>query len=123
MTPAALRRCCLSMPEAYEEFPFGPETSVFKVRGKMFALSGLERKPLEVSVKCDPELAEQLRHAYDAVQPGFHLNKRHWNTVTLDGTVEDRLVHDMVEDSWDLVVDGLPKRDRARLRDAADANA
>ena len=112
VTPAALRKLCLSFAGAVEEFPFSPGVSVFKVGGKMFALSMLERRPLEVSLKCEPPLAEQLRNTYAAVAPGYHLNKRHWNTVTLGGDVSDALVRDMVEDSYDLVVDGLPKARR-----------
>jgi predicted DNA-binding protein (MmcQ/YjbR family) len=115
MTPAQLRRRCLSMPGATEDFPFGEGVSVFKVGGKMFALSRLDGEPLQVSVKCEPELADQLRLTYPAIRPGYHLNKRHWNTITLDGTLEDRMVFDMVEDSYDLVVDGLPKARRQFL--------
>ena len=81
----------------------------------MFALSSLGGDPLEVSVKCDPELAERLRRAHAAVRPGYHLNKRHWNTITLDGSVPDRLVRDMVEDSYDLVVSALPRARREEL--------
>lgn len=103
------------MPGATEDFPFGAGVSVFKVGGKMFALSALEASPLEVSLKCEPEVAEQLRRAYRAVQPGYHLNKRHWNTITLDGSLGDEMVADMIQDSHDLVVMGLPKRDRARF--------
>ena len=115
MTSAALRRRCLSFPAAVEEFPFSPGVSVFKVGGKMFALSALDREPLQVSLKCEPELAEQLRLSYPAIAPGYHLNKRHWNTVTLDGSLDDRMVADMIEDSYDLVVDGLTKRERESL--------
>ena len=115
MDAAALRRWCLAQSGAVEEFPFGPEHSVFKVGGKMFAISALERVPLEVSVKCDPELAVHLRDSYDAIRPGYHLNKRHWNTVTVDGSLRDRLVRELVEDSYDLVVDTLPKRTREQL--------
>ena len=79
-----LRERCLALPGASEEFPFGDEVSVFKVGGKMFALSHLDGEPLQLSVKCDPELAVQLRSAYPAITPGYHLNKRHWNTITLD---------------------------------------
>jgi predicted DNA-binding protein (MmcQ/YjbR family) len=111
----ALRRWCLAQTGSVEEFPFGPTTSVFKVGGKVFAISALDRLPLEVSVKCEPELAVELRGTYPAIRPGYHLNKRHWNTVTLDGTLPDRLVRDLVEDSYDLVVSALPKRTRARL--------
>ena len=115
MTAHALRKLCLSFPGAVEEFPFGPETSVFKVAGKMFALSRLERGPLQVSLKCEPDLADQLRLAHDSINPGYHLNKRHWNTVTLDGSLPDRMVRDLIEDSYDLVVAGLPRAKRAAL--------
>jgi predicted DNA-binding protein (MmcQ/YjbR family) len=81
----------------------------------MFALSALERKPLEVSVKCEPELARRHRMSYPAVRPGYHLNKRHWNTITLDGSLPDKLVFDMLEDSYDLVVAGLPRATREAL--------
>ncbi len=120
MTRAALRAYCLSFTGAEETFPFGPETSVFKVAGKMFALSALGRAPLEVSVKCEPELAIALRNSYPAIRPGYHLNKRHWNTITLDGSLSDRLVRDLVEDSYDLVVSALPKRVREKLGWAAE---
>ena len=115
MTPKQLRRFCLARPGAVEEFPFGPQPSVFKVAGKIFALSDLAARPLKVSVKCEPELAEQLRASYPAVGPGYHLNKRHWNTVTIGGSLSDALVRDMVEDSYDLVVAALPRAQRARL--------
>jgi predicted DNA-binding protein (MmcQ/YjbR family) len=115
MDATELRRWCLRHAGAIEDFPFGPEHSVFKVAGKMFALSALERAPLEVSVKCEPELAAQLRHTYSAIRPGYHLNKRHWNTITLDGSLPDRLVRDLIEDSYDLVVSALPKRVREQL--------
>jgi predicted DNA-binding protein (MmcQ/YjbR family) len=115
MDASGLRAWCLERPGAVEEFPFGPETSVFKVSGKMFALSALERSPLEVSAKCEPELAVGLRDSYSAIRPGYHLNKRHWNTITLDGTLPDALVRDLVEDSYDLVVSALPARVRDEL--------
>jgi predicted DNA-binding protein (MmcQ/YjbR family) len=112
MTARELRSYCLSLAGGEETFPFGPETSVFKVAGKMFALSRLGADALSVSVKCDPLLAEQLRAAYPAVEPGYHLNKRHWNTVAIDGSLADRTVCDMIEDSYDLVVNGLPRARR-----------
>ncbi|HEU0025194.1 MAG TPA: MmcQ/YjbR family DNA-binding protein [Thermoleophilaceae bacterium] len=115
MNAAGLRRRCLACAGASEEFPFGPETSVFKVAGKMFALSRLDGEPLEVSLKCEPDLAERLRATYPAVRGGYHLNKRHWNTVTLDGSLPDRMVADMLEDSYDLVVAGLPRRVQREL--------
>ena len=103
MTAAELRRLCLKLPGAEETFPFGPETSVFKVRGKMFALAQLKREPLTVSVKCEPELGEQLRGMYDEIEPGYHLNKRHWLTVTCGGAAPDGLVRELVAGSYDLV--------------------
>jgi len=115
MNASDLRDWCLGQPGAIEDFPFGPEYSVFKVAGKMFALSALERTPLEVSVKCEPELAVGLRESYPAIRPGYHLNKRHWNTLTLDRSLPDQLVRDMIEDSYDLVVSALPRRTRERL--------
>jgi predicted DNA-binding protein (MmcQ/YjbR family) len=105
VTGDELREFCLQFPGAVEDFPFAPGVSVFKVRGKMFALSRLAGEPLEVSLKCEPELATQLRLSYAAVRPGYHLNKRHWNTVTLDGSLDDAMVRDMIEDSYDLVAD------------------
>jgi predicted DNA-binding protein (MmcQ/YjbR family) len=107
VTPATLRRLCLAQPGAAEEFPFGPETSVFKVGGKMFALAQLKRKPLQVSVKCDPELGEQLRGTYEEIEPGYHLNKRHWLTVTCGGSAGDELVRELVAGSYDLVAGTL----------------
>jgi predicted DNA-binding protein (MmcQ/YjbR family) len=115
VTAAALREWCLARPGATEEFPFGERTSVFKVAGKMFALSALASRPLQVSVKCEPDLAERLRSTYAAIQPGYHLNKRHWNTITVDGSFPDSMVFNMLEDSYDLVVAGLPQRTRKRL--------
>jgi predicted DNA-binding protein (MmcQ/YjbR family) len=115
MDAAGLRGWCLRQAGAIEDFPFGPEHSVFKVAGKMFALSALDRTPLEVSVKCEPELAVGLRTSYPAIRPGYHLNKRHWNTITLDGSLTDQLVRDLIEDSYDLVVSALSKRMREQL--------
>jgi predicted DNA-binding protein (MmcQ/YjbR family) len=115
VTAAALRKWCLARPGVTEEFPFVPGVSVFKVAGKMFALSRLDERPLKVSLKCEPELARRLRLSYPTVQPGYHLNKRHWNTVTIDGSLPDQLVRDMLEDSYDLVVAGLPRTRREAL--------
>ncbi len=116
MTPAHLRTLCLSFNAAVEDFPFNPETSVFKVGGKLFALSTLDRRPLTVNLKCDPEDAVRLRAEHPGlIVPGYHMNKRHWNTVTADGSLPDRLVRELVEDSYDLVVAGLPRAERLRL--------
>jgi predicted DNA-binding protein (MmcQ/YjbR family) len=118
VTGDELRAWCLEHPGAEETFPFAPETSVFKVGGKVFAISRLDGEPLTVSVKCEPELAGQLRLDYPAIQPGYHLNKRHWNTLTLDGSLDDGMVRDLVEDSYDLIVSALPARVRGSLRDS-----
>jgi predicted DNA-binding protein (MmcQ/YjbR family) len=126
MNARELWRSCLAQNGATEDFPFGPHHSVFKVAGKMFAISALRRTPLQVSLKCEPELAMQLRTSYAAIQPGYHLNKRHWNTVTLDDSIPDQLVRDLIEDSYDLVVSGLPKHRREQLgwdRDLSQAAA
>jgi len=125
MDAAALRRICLGFPGAFEDYPFGPDTAVFKVRSavpggsrheaKMFALSALDPAELSVSLKCEPALAEQLRAAHPEITGAWHLNKRHWNGVRLDGSLPDSMVRDMVEDSYDLVVAGLSRRQREQL--------
>ena len=111
MTPQELRALCLSFEAVVEEFPFNPETSVFKVLGKLFALTNLDARPLSVNLKCDPEDAVRLRAEHAGlIVPGYHMNKRHWNTVTVDGELPE-----LVEDSYDLVVAGLPRAERLRL--------
>ncbi|NUK04811.1 MmcQ/YjbR family DNA-binding protein [Streptomyces lunaelactis] len=114
MTPAEFRAFCLQFNAAVEEFPFGPETSVFKVHGKVFALSGLDAEPLKVNLKCEPEIAERLRAEHAGIVPGYHMNKRHWNTVTVRD-LPDGMVRELIEDSYDLVVAGLPRATRLRL--------
>ena len=103
MDGTSLRALCLGLLGAVEEFPFSPGTSVFKVNGKIFALSALDDAPLQVSLKCEPELAAQLRADYEAIVPGYHLNKQHWLTITIGGDAEDGLVAGLVEDSYALV--------------------
>ncbi|MFG2716710.1 MmcQ/YjbR family DNA-binding protein [Streptomyces sp. NPDC048416] len=114
MTPGQLRAFCLEFNAVTEEFPFNPETSVFKVLGKMFALTALDATPLTVNLKCDPDEAVRLREEHPAIVPGWHMNKRHWNTVDVAG-LPDRMVRELIEDSYDLVVAGLPKSERLRL--------
>ena len=114
VTAGELKSRCLALDGAWEDFPFGERPSVFKVGPKMFALSLLDDEPLKVSVKVTPEIGEDLRATYDAIAPGYHLNKRHWITVTIDGSVPDETVGALIEDSYDLVVDGLGKRERER---------
>jgi predicted DNA-binding protein (MmcQ/YjbR family) len=117
MTPDALLQFCLSLPQATETFPFGEETSVFKTSGnnKIFALSSLDEEPLTVSLKCDPQDSLALREEYAEITPGYHLNKRHWITIALDGAVPDELVENLIRGSHALV---RPKVPRARGSDA-----
>ena len=115
MTPNELKKACLALHGAVEDFPFGSETSVFKVAGKVFAITRLDAEPLAVSLKSEPELAQSLRAAHAAIRPGYHLNKRHWNTVTIDGSLSGRMVVEMIEDSYDLVVKSLTRAKRAAL--------
>jgi predicted DNA-binding protein (MmcQ/YjbR family) len=115
VTPARLRKACLALPGAEETFPFDADNSVFKVAGKIFAISPLRRKPLRVSLKCEPALAEGLRAAHPEIIPGYHLNKRHWNTIRLDGELPERMVVEMIEDSYDSVVARLPKATQQKL--------
>ena len=110
-----LRELCLSFTGAEETYPFSAETTVFKVRGKIFAIAALDREPPSISLKCEPEIAAQLRAGHEAITPGYHLNKRHWNTVRVDGSLPEQLVRDMVEDSYDLVVESMPRRIRDDL--------
>src|SRR6266571_665119 len=112
MNQQELKAQCLALPGSCEDFPFGDEVSVFKVGGKMFAACRLDGEPLQLSIKCDPDLAVQLRAAYPAITPGYHLNKRHWNTITLDGSLTDQMVSEMITDSYELVVASLPRARR-----------
>jgi predicted DNA-binding protein (MmcQ/YjbR family) len=110
-----LKAACLELTGSVETFPFNAETSVFKVGGKMFAASALDDDPLKVSLKCDPELAVRLRGRHPEITGGWHLNKRHWNTVRLDGELPELLVREMIEDSYDLVVSSLPRDEQRKL--------
>jgi predicted DNA-binding protein (MmcQ/YjbR family) len=98
-----LRDYALSLGEVEEGFPFGPTALVFKANGKMFLLISLESNPLSMNVKCDPEKALQWREAYASVTPGYHMNKKHWNTVVLDGSLRMAEVREMIQDSYNLV--------------------
>lgn len=103
-----IREYCLGKPGVTESFPFDEVTLVFKVKNKMFALLNLEGKP-SINLKCDPEMAVELREHYPAVLPGYHMNKRLWNTVMLDGTLDNDLILSWIDDSYNLVVAKLPK--------------
>jgi predicted DNA-binding protein (MmcQ/YjbR family) len=106
---------CLDLPAAEETYPFGEDVAVMKVCGKMFALVPLSDGPSSVNLKCEPARALELREAYAGIRPGYHQNKRHWNTADLDGSVEDDVVLGLIQDSYDLVVARLPHAARAEL--------
>src|SRR6266481_1404541 len=109
MDLAQFREYCLSKPCATESTPFGPGVLVFKVRDKMFALAALDEVPTLVNLKCDPDLALDLRHRYEQVTPGYHMNKKHWNTVDIEGGIPDPELRKMIDHSYDLVAKSLPK--------------
>jgi len=104
-----LRDYCLTKPEDEECFPFGPETLVYKVNGKIFLLASIDKQPLQFNVKCDPEKAIDLREQYSSVIPGYHMNKKLWNTVIIDGTLSSDLLKEFVDDSYTLVIKGKKK--------------
>ncbi len=99
-----------------EEFPFDEVTLVFKVLNKAFLLTGLDGLGLQFNVKCDPEKAIELREQYSCVLPGYHMNKKHWNTIVDDGTVTDKQLKDWIDHSYDMVVAGMPKKDQEKLQ-------
>jgi predicted DNA-binding protein (MmcQ/YjbR family) len=107
---ADFREYCLTKTDATESTPFGPDTLVFKVGGKMFALAALDEVPTTVNLKCDPERALELRDRYEEVRPGYHMNKKHWNTVELSGGILEAELRGWIDHSYDLVVASLPKR-------------
>jgi predicted DNA-binding protein (MmcQ/YjbR family) len=115
MNIETLRTYCIKKKGVTEEFPFGPETLVFKVKGKVFLLTSLGGEGLQFNVKSDPDKAVDLRDRYDAIQPGYHMNKKHWNTVIVDGSVPMQLLKEMIDDSYELVVQSLPKKIREEL--------
>lgn len=115
MNVEQFRSYCLDKPGVTEEFPFGEQTMVFKVMGKMFALADVTEFE-SVNLKCDPEQAVVLREQYPAVLPGYHVNKKHWNTVLMDGSLPDKLVKKWIDDSYQLVADGLPAKLKAELK-------
>ena len=116
MTPEQVAAVALGMAEVTEEQPFGPDTDVYKVSGKVFVIASPREDPPRVTLKCEPSLAVHLREQYPAVQPGYHTNKRLWNTVLLDGSIPADEVEDMIGHSYQQVVAGLPKQIRDRLR-------
>src|SRR5881409_757081 len=115
MDLAKFREYCLSKSGASESTPFGPDVLVFKVGGKIFALASLDEIPATANLKCDPDLALELRDRYEQVRPGYHMNKKHWNTVEIDSGISDSELRKMIDHSYELVVQSLPKGQRKRL--------
>ena len=111
-----IREQCIKKKGVTEEFPFDEETLVFKVSGKIFLLASLESIPLQVNLKCDPEKAVELREEYESVQPGYHMNKKHWNTIIIDGSVSIRKIFEWVDDSYNLVLAGLKKSELKKIK-------
>lgn len=108
------REYCTAKAGVTEHFPFDEQTLVFKVMNKMFALADVDLF-ISINLKCDPERAIELRETYDAVQPGYHMNKKHWNTIEMDGSVGDQLIREWIDHSYELVVQGLPRKLKEEL--------
>ncbi|MCC8410359.1 MmcQ/YjbR family DNA-binding protein [Mucilaginibacter sp. UR6-1] len=108
-----LRDYCLTKPAADESFPFGDDTLVFKIGGKIFLLAGIDGNSF--NAKCDPELAVELREQHPEVQPGYHMNKTHWNTVQMDGSLTIKQIHQMIDHSYELILKSLPKKQQAEI--------
>ncbi|MFD2531255.1 MmcQ/YjbR family DNA-binding protein [Gracilimonas halophila] len=105
---------CISLPGATDGFPFDKKTLVFKVKGKIFALTDIDKFE-SINLKCDPLKALELRAVYEEIQPGYHMNKKHWNTVNTKGGLKDEFILELIRHSYDLVVEKLPKKDRIKL--------
>ena len=115
MNIETLREYCLSKKAVTEDFPFGEDTLVFRVMNKIFLLVSLSSNPLQFNAKCDPDKAIELREQYDSVQPGYHMNKKHWNTIIMDGSLSNAQLKEMIDDSYNLIVQSLPKKERENL--------
>ncbi|WP_024772499.1 MULTISPECIES: MmcQ/YjbR family DNA-binding protein [Aquimarina] len=115
MNIEAFREYCLSKKGVTEEFPFDESTLVFKVMGKMFALTGLDRMPFSVNLKCDPDRAIELREYHPEITPGYHMSKKHWNTVNFSGGLPTNMILELINHSYDLVVSGLTKKVKQEL--------
>jgi predicted DNA-binding protein (MmcQ/YjbR family) len=109
------REYCLAKRAVTEGMPFGETVLVFKVGGKMFALAALDEIPARANLKCDPDLALELRDRYEQVQPGYHMNKKHWNTVEIESGIPDAGLRKIIDHSYELVVKSLPKKVREKL--------
>ena len=113
MDAVEFREYCLTKRKATEGTPFGETVLVFKVAGKMFALMSLDEIPATANLKCDPDLALELRDRYEQVRPGYHMNKKHWNTVEIEGGIPETELRKMIDHSYDLVVQSLPRATRS----------
>ena len=112
----SFRNFCLHMKGVEETQPFGPDTLVYKVMGKVFAITGLDEEDFSVNLKCDPEKAIELRETHPGqIIPGFHMNKKHWNTVYLTGSLNDKFICELMDDSYSLAVNALPKKEQEKL--------
>ncbi len=114
------RMYCLSKPGVTESFPFDEVTLVFKVMSKMFALTGLGREQFKVNLKCDPDKAIELREEYPEVEPGYHMSKKHWNTIDCEGSLSGKLLMELIDHSYDLVVKGLKKAEKEALKEISE---
>jgi predicted DNA-binding protein (MmcQ/YjbR family) len=110
-----LKKHCMSRKGAYEDYPFGPETLTIKVSGKIFALFSQKSRKLFVSLKCDPFMAQNLRQQYEEITPGYHLNKEHWNTLSLDSSIPEHEILWMADHSYEMVLKGLTKEEKAKI--------
>ena len=115
MNIESFRLYCLNKPFVTEKFPFGPETLVFKVAGKIFALTGLDGPEFTVNLKCTPDYAVELRENHPEITPGYHMNKKHWNTVNFEGGLSDSFLTGLVDHSYDLILESLPKSVKKEL--------
>ena len=116
MDAIEFREYCLMKLDVTEGMPFGETVLVFKVAGKMFALMSLDEVPVTANLKCNPDLALELRDRYEQVRPGYHMNKKHWNTVEIEGGISQAELRKMIDHSYDLVVQSLPRASRSRIR-------
>ncbi len=107
---------CLSKKGVEETFPFDEVTLVFKVMGKVFAITGLDNEEFTVNLKCDPDYAIELREEHEEIKSGWHMNKKHWNTVAFEGDLDNKFLVELIDHSYDLVVKGLRKADREMLK-------
>lgn len=108
------RQYCLAKPGVEESFPFGEDTLVFKVFGKIFAITGLDNPVFEVNLKCDPDRAIELRENHEEIRPGWHMNKQHWNTVSFEGELDDAFLRELIDHSYELIYSSLPKKIRVQ---------